>query len=64
MAHFVAYLDTPHRRVELDAETFNEAQHRAALLLDTRRERSIYLIETSEPKHSMAELIEDTEDTQ
>lgn len=60
--HYVAYLDTPHRRVEVDAETFNEAQHRAALLLDTRRERSIYLIEMPKAKHSIANLIEDTEE--
>ena len=61
--HYTAYVDYPYRRVEVDADTYNEAEHRAAMLLDTRREHSIVLIECPQPC-TIAELIADTEDTQ
>ena len=61
MSHYVAYLDNPNRRVEVDGETFTQAQHNAASLLGTRRERDIYLIETPQ-RYTIAEFVEDTED--
>ena len=57
--HYVAYLDNPNRRVEVDADTFLAAQHQAAVLLDTKRERDIYLVETPQPV-TIAELEADT----
>jgi hypothetical protein len=59
--HYVAYLYNPHRRVEVDGDTFAEARHQAAMLLDTRRERDIYMIETPQPV-TTAELEEDTKE--
>jgi hypothetical protein len=37
MSHYVAYINHPYRRVELDADDCLSARHRAAMLLDTRR---------------------------
>ena len=61
--HFIAYLNNPNRSVEVDADNYVAAQHYAANLLCTRRERDIYLIETPQ-RVSTADLIKDTEDTQ
>lgn len=60
--HYVAYLDNPNRRVELDAETFIQAQHKAAIMLDTRRECDIDLIACPTVKTMTADLIADTEE--
>ena len=59
--HYIAYLDNPNRRVEVDADSFTNAQHNAALMLGTRRERDIYLIPCPEVKYTTAEFIADTE---
>ncbi len=59
--HFAAYLPDTYRRVELNSETEQEARHRAAMLLDTKREHSITLIECPQ-RVSIAELEADTED--
>ena len=65
MKHYAAYIDNPNRRVEVDAVNYIAAQHQAAILLGTRRERDIYLIECTEPCASAQELIDDTtEETQ
>jgi len=56
MKHYVGYLDNPNRRVEVDAVN----QHQAAILLGTRRERDIYLIECSQSSASAQDLIDDT----
>ena len=58
--YFVAYLDNC--RVEVDADNFLSARHNAALLLSTRREDAIHLIECTQ-NCSLAELQADTEDT-
>jgi hypothetical protein len=60
--HYVAYLDSPNRRVEVDGDTFIQAQHNAAVLLETRRERDIYLIACPEVKVTTEQLIADTEE--
>jgi hypothetical protein len=61
MKHYVGYLNNPNRRVEVDAVNYIAAQHQAAILLGTRRERDIYLIECTQPS-SIADLIADTEE--
>lgn len=48
MKHYVAYLNGYRQRIELDAPDYITAQKKAAMLLDTRREREIYLIETTD----------------
>jgi hypothetical protein len=58
--HYIAYLNG-YQRVEVDAETYTQAQHNAATLLGTHRERDIYLIETPQ-RVSTADLIKDTEE--
>lgn len=60
MSHYVAYLNHPYRRIELDADDHLSARHRAAMLLDTRRADAIELIECP-AKHSAEDLIADTE---
>ena len=55
--YFVAYLDNC--RVEVDADNFLSARHNAALLLSTRREDAIHLIECTQ-NCSLAELQADT----
>ena len=62
MKHYVGYLDNPNRRVEVDAVNYIAAQRQAAILLGTRRERDIYLIECSQPSASTQDLIADTEE--
>jgi len=59
--HYIAYLDHPNRRVEVEGETFLAAQHQAAMLLSTRREHDIYLIETPQ-RYTIAEFEADTEE--
>lgn len=59
--HYIAFLDTLQRRVEVDGDTFAQAQHSAATLLNTRRERDIYLVESPQPC-TIAELEADTEE--
>ena len=59
--HYVAYLDNPNRHVEVDADNFISAQHQAAMLFGTKRERDIYLIPCPQVKYTTAEFIADTE---
>ena len=62
MKHYAAYIDNPNRRVEVDAVNYIAAQRQAAILLGTRRERDIYLIECSQSSASAQDLIEDTKE--
>jgi hypothetical protein len=64
MSHYVAYLNTvyQHRRVEGEVENVQDARHNAAMMLDTKREDAIHLYTyEEESKHSLADLVADTE---